>query len=224
MILLGTNLTAAQIQRVASRQPYLVVLDTCYETLPLHFIVMNNIMGAYQAARHLLELGHRRIGYVQPHSRMYNFDTLKKGFMTALEEEGMSLDAELLFGASPTVITVQQELKERFAALGARMPSALFCEFDYIAISVIKTLAELGLRVPDEVSVVGFDNIHEATIVTPELTTVHVEKANIAELAVSQLLSMISGPGTIKTKSFIDTQLVVRNSSRALHAASGALA
>ncbi|TBL74535.1 LacI family DNA-binding transcriptional regulator [Paenibacillus thalictri] len=216
LILLGTNLTAPQIRHVAGRQPYLVVLDTCYETLPVHFIVMNNMMGAYQAARHLLDLGHRRVGYVQSHTRMYNFDSRKKGFITALKEESISLDGELLFEASPTVVSAQQELKERFAALGDRMPTALFCECDYIAISVIKTLAELGFRVPDDVSVVGFDNIREATIVSPELTTVHVEKTKIAELAVATLIDMIEDGDSIKRKSIIDTKLVVRSSSRAV--------
>ncbi|WP_248927030.1 LacI family DNA-binding transcriptional regulator [Paenibacillus hamazuiensis] len=216
IILLGTNLTARQVQFVAGKQPRLVVLDTCYETLPVHFIVMNNVMGAYQAARHLMDLGHRRIGYVQSHSRMHNFDSRKKGFLSALGEEGIGPDEELLFSAAPTTFSAQEELKERFAALGDRMPTALFCECDYIAISVVKTLTELGIRVPEDISIVGFDDIHEATVISPELTTVHVEKGKIAELAVSTLVDMIEGGSTVKTKSLIDTKLVVRQSSRAI--------
>ncbi|WP_028552612.1 LacI family DNA-binding transcriptional regulator [Paenibacillus sp. UNC451MF] len=216
MILLGTNLTQEQIRLIAKKQPNLVVLDTCYETLNVHFIVMNNKMGAYQAGRHLLDLGHRRIGYVQSTSRMYNFDSRKSGFMTALREEGLELEQTLLFSASPTTFISQEELKGKFTELGDAMPTALFCECDYIAISVIKSLTELGIRVPEDISVVGFDNIRETMIVSPELTTVHVEKAKIAELAVSNLLNMIEGVNTVRTKSFIDTKLIIRKSSQAV--------
>ncbi|WP_248927044.1 substrate-binding domain-containing protein [Paenibacillus hamazuiensis] len=219
MILLGTNLTREQISHVAQKQPNLVVLDTCFETLNVNFIVMNNVMGAYQAGRHLLDGGHRRIGYVQSHSRMYNFDCRKKGFMQALAEDGLSVGDRHIFSVSPVTIASQEEFKRSIAGLTGPLPTALFCECDYIAISVIKSLAELGIRVPEDISVIGFDNIQESMIVTPELTTVHVEKAKIAELAVSNLLAMIENRGTVRTKSFIDTQLVVRNSSRGIEGA-----
>nr|WP_165452615.1 LacI family DNA-binding transcriptional regulator [Paenibacillus thalictri] len=219
MILLGTNLTREQIRYVAQKQPNLVVLDTCFETLNVNFIVMNNVMGAYQAAKQLLAEGHQRIGYVQSHARMYNFDCRKKGFLQALEEAGLTVEETHYITVSPVVFGAQEEFKRSIAELKSPLPTALFCECDYIAISAIKSLAELGIRVPDDMSIIGFDNIQESMIITPELTTVHVEKATIAELAVSQLLSMIDGTGVIKTKSFIDTQLVLRNSSRALEVA-----
>ncbi|UUZ94729.1 LacI family DNA-binding transcriptional regulator [Paenibacillus sp. P25] len=214
LILLGTNLTASQVELIARRRPNLVVLDTCHETLAVHFIVMNNVMGAYQAGRHLLGLGHRRIGYVESNSRMYNFDSRKRGFLQAMEEEGVTVSEAHQFSVSPTVVTSQEEFKRQVAGLKGDLPTALFCECDYIAISVIKSLAELGIRVPDDISVIGFDNIQESTVISPELTTIHVEKGKIAELAVSKLLSMIEHGDTIKTKSLIDTQLIVRNSCR----------
>jgi DNA-binding LacI/PurR family transcriptional regulator len=216
MILLGTNLSQEQIRYAAALQPNLVVLDTCYETLGVNFIVINNVMGAYQAGRYLVELGHRSIGYVQSHTRMYNFDSRKRGFLMALDEAGISVKEEHCFSVSPVVFTSQEALRNSLQSLKGPLPTALFCECDYIAISVMKTLAELGVRVPHDVSVIGFDNIQESMIVTPELTTVHVEKAAIAELAVTKLLSVLGDEAAIKTKSFIDTQLVIRNSCKAI--------
>jgi DNA-binding LacI/PurR family transcriptional regulator len=216
MILLGTNLTPEQIRLIAKKQPNLVVLDTCYETMNVNFIVMNNVMGAYQAARYLLDLGHRHIGYVQSHSRMYNFDSRKKGFLHALAEENLTLDEAHSFSVSPTIVTAQDEFKQKLMELKGRLPTALFCECDYIAISVIKSCAELGIRIPEELSIIGFDNIQEATIISPELTTVHVEKGTIAELAVSKLLDIAGQDNTVKMKSIIDTKLVIRNSCSAL--------
>jgi DNA-binding LacI/PurR family transcriptional regulator len=212
IILLGTNLTQDQIQLIAKKQPNLVVLDTCLETLNVNFIVMNNVMGAYQAGRYLLDLGHTKIGYVQSNSRMYNFDSRKRGFLQALEEEQLKVDPAHLFTVSPTVVTAQEEFMQKVTDLKDKLPTALFCECDYIAVSVIKSLNELGLRVPQDISIVGFDNIQESTIITPELTTVHVEKGRIAELAVSKLLDMVEHGDMVKIKSFIDTQLVIRKS------------
>jgi len=217
LILLGTNLTSDQIRTIAKKQPNLVVLDTCYETLSVNYIVMNNVMGAYQAASHLIELGHRTIGYVESNSRMYNFDSRKRGFFQALEEERIKWNDRYLFTVSPTVVSSQEEFKQQLAKLKGELPTALFCECDYIAISVIKSLVELGIRVPDDISVIGFDNIRESTVITPELTTVHVEKGKLAELAVTKLIDMIEYGDNIKIKSFIDTQLIIRSSCRELH-------
>lgn len=214
LILLGTNLTQEQVRLFAEKQPRLVVMDTCYETVDVNFIVMNNAMGAYQAGRHLLELGHERIGYVQSASRMYNFDARKRGFLQALTERGKDVAGEHYFTVNPTVVAAQEEFIEKLRGVKSP-PTAFFCECDYIAISVIKSLAEFGLRVPADISVVGFDDIQEATIVTPELTTVHVEKGKIAELAVAKLLDMIEDGDTVKLKALIDTRLVKRQSSAA---------
>ncbi|MEI7027065.1 LacI family DNA-binding transcriptional regulator [Paenibacillus sp. y28] len=214
MILLGTNLTQEQIRFIAKKQPNLVVLDTCYDTLNVNFIVMNNVMGAYQAGRYLLDLGHRRIGYVQSNSRMYNFDARMRGFMQALEEEQLTVDEPVSFSVSPTAITSQEEFKHKWSKLNGNWPTALFCECDYIAISVIKSLTELGIRIPEDISIVGFDNIQESTIIAPELTTVHVEKGKIAEMAVTKLLDLAENGDSVKIKSLIDTQLVIRKSCK----------
>jgi LacI family transcriptional regulator len=219
VILLGTNLNSSQISIIVEQLPVpVVVLDSCVETLPVHFVAINNVMGAYQAGAHLCELGHKRIGYIGSNVRMYNFDERRRGFMAALAACGLTVaDADSL-AVAPTILSSQEALKQQLSAClaaGAALPSAFFCECDYIAISAVKTLGELGYRVPEDVSVVGFDNISEARIVTPELTTVHVEKERLAHLAVDLVIQAIGASVRATTKTTIDTQLVVRGSSAA---------
>lgn len=217
VILLGTNLDREQIAAVAARLPAsLVVLDTCCDTLPLHFVEINNIMGAYQAGIHLCELGHERIGYIASNVRIHNFDERMTGFRTALREKGRALDERLVFSVAPTILSSQDALKDQlqaFLAAGHQLPTAFFCECDYIAISAIKTLTELGYRIPDDVSVVGFDNISEAIIVSPELTTVHVDKERLARLAVDLAIESIHSEHRVKSKIKVDTEFVARLSS-----------
>ncbi|MFS0722818.1 LacI family DNA-binding transcriptional regulator [Paenibacillus sp. 1P07SE] len=215
IILLGTNLTKLQVEALAARHRNLIVLDTCHDTLSANFVVMNNTQGAHQAAGHLAEQGHKRIGLVQSQVRMHNFDARKQGFLQALASAGQEVRDEDVFTVSPTVVTSQPDLVEALRSRLEDLPTALFCECDYIAISVIKTLGELGLRVPHDISVVGFDNIHESVVISPELTTIHVEKEAMAELAVARLMEPASIMPGITSKTVVDTRLVVRKSSQA---------
>lgn len=218
VILLGTNLDQSQIAAVADQLTTpLVVLDSCFETLPVHFVEINNVMGAYQAGSHLCALGHRNIGYIASKVRIHNFEERKRGFTAALRERDLEVNEECVFSVAPTILSSQEALKSQITAYldaGNSLPTALFCECDYIAISAIKTLSELGYRVPEDISVVGFDNISEAVIVTPELTTVHVEKERMAHLAVDLMIQSIELDVPVKTKIKVDTQFIARLSSR----------
>lgn len=214
VILLGTNLTRTQIETIAIRFPQLVVLDTCYDTLPVSFVEINNVMGAYHAGRYLCEAGHRSIGYLASDVRIHNFEERKKGFLSALQECGIHQGVEIEFCASPTIINSQNGLKvqiEDYLREGHTLPSAIFCECDYLAISAMKTLAELGYHVPQDVSVVGFDNITESMVVSPELTTIHVEKERLAQFAVETLTNRLGQRLDSCIKIKIDTQLVKRS-------------
>lgn len=221
VILLGTNLNQAQIAAIAEdiSMP-LVVLDNCFETLPVHFVAINNMMGAYQAGSHLCKIGHKDIGYIASNVRIHNFEERKRGFDAALQEANLYVNERCVFTVAPTILSSQEALKSQLLAYleaGNELPSAFFCECDYIAISAIKTLGELGYRIPEDISVVGFDNISEASIVTPELTTVHVAKEHMAHLAVDLLIQTIdsvdSVQSNITTKIAVDTEFVVRASS-----------
>jgi DNA-binding LacI/PurR family transcriptional regulator len=212
ILLLGTNLTPDQINVVANIQPNLVVLDTCFETLDINFVVMNNVFGAYQAGKYLINLGHKNIGYVESNIRMYNFDMRKRGFIEALTEENLRVDDHHYFSISPTIIASQEAFIDKIKNNVENLPTALFCETDYMAISIIKSFMELGIKVPDDISVIGFDNIFESRVITPELTTVHVKKDKIALLAVEKLIRIIESNDTDKIKLLVDTELIVRNS------------
>lgn len=218
ILLLGTDLTRQQIDLISKHQPNLVVLDTCFETLNVDFVNMNSVLGAYQAANYLIQLGHKRIGYVQSNFRIRNFELRKEGFLSALQEHNLPMLDKDFFSMQPTIISSSQEDFKK-AVMGRKndMPTALFCESDYIAISLIKSLTELNIRIPDEISVIGFDNIHEASIISPELTTVHVHADKMAMLAVDRIIEMRerSGEGK-KMKYIVDTEIFERNSCKVL--------
>ncbi|MBU9711224.1 LacI family DNA-binding transcriptional regulator [Evansella tamaricis] len=215
IILLGTNLNYEQISFANEKINNLVVIDTCFETLNVDFVVMNNLLGAYLVALYLVENGHTSIGYVESDSRIYNFDMRKRAFYQALDERGLTIDKEYIFKIKPTDISAQDNFIKRIDNLST-LPTALFCECDYMAISIIKALSEVGIHVPQDISVIGFDDIREAQIIHPELTTIHVPKYTIASMAVERLIEKIENETKDSLKILVDTDLVERNSCKRL--------
>lgn len=222
VIVLGTNLTSVDILEIANRlSPRLVVLDNCFDTLPVHFVGINNRMGAYQAGAHLCKLGHHEIGYIASNVHIHNFEERKEGFQEALKAYDRQINPEHCFSVAPTMLSSQDNLKAQiktYLETGRNLPTALFCECDYIAISAMKTLTELGIRIPEEVSVIGFDNITESQIISPELTTIHVEKQRMAQLAVDLVIESIEVGLEITSKIRVDTRFVERRSSHTMMA------
>ncbi len=211
LMLLGTNLPAGFIESLKSIHPCTVILDTSFRQVNASFVSINNYMGGYQAARHLLASGHRSIGYVESIIRVVNFEQRKEGFLAGLQEGGLSPGNMPTVAVDPTLVVSQELFMEAVTAMPA-LPAALFCENDYIAISVIKSLQELQIRVPEQVAVIGFDDITEARIISPELTTIHVRKDILAKSAIDLLLKKISGDGLDHVQIQVNTELVVRKS------------
>lgn len=217
-ILLGTNLNSYEIAEVVGRLgPNLVVLDNCFDALPISCVGINNVMGAYQAGEHICKLGHQQIGYIASNIRIHNFEERRDGFSKALHAHGMTLSDEHRFAVAPTMLSSQESLKDQFRSYmqsGRKLPTAFFCECDYIAISALKTLSELNISVPEQISIVGFDNITESQIVSPELTTVHVDKKRMAQLAVEQVIALlVTTEETARVKIKVDTQFILRKST-----------
>ena len=214
IILLGTDLTKEQITFFAEHQPNIVVVDTCFETLNVDFVNMNSVLGAYQAANHLIELGHKRIGYAESTVRIQNFELRKKGFLTALHQKGFVLSDRDHFPMLPTLLTSQEKLKEELQQRRNDLPTAIFCESDYIAISLLKSFKEIGIKVPEEISIIGFDDIQETKITSPELSSIHVPKKEMALLATDRIIALMEGHAKSKMKMIVDTNIKERGSSR----------
>ncbi|WP_067840521.1 LacI family DNA-binding transcriptional regulator [Amphibacillus sediminis] len=217
ILLLGTNLTSEQIKLVKEIQPQLVVVDTWVNNLPVNAVSINNYLGGYQAAKYLLENGHRQIGYGEGVPRIENFELRKKGFFDTLREAGVSIEEHNVFRLPA------MEINEQEAVLQAlknhdQLPTAIFCENDYMAISMIKTLHSLNIRVPEDISIIGFDNILESNIILPELTTIHVKKDMLTKQALKLLMDNIESGNTNDTIQVqVDTGLIVRNSVKKIN-------
>ena len=170
-----------------------------------------NISGADQAMRHLLDLGHRRIAQIAgPHGWLATEDR-RRGYRAALASAGILPDPALEVESIPEV----DPGRNAAAALLALPdpPTAIFAFNDDTAIGAIQAARERGLRVPEDLSVVGFDDVEHATIVTPALTTVRQPLAEMGRTAVSLLSRLMDGQSFETLHVELATRLVVRDST-----------
>ncbi|MBP1040294.1 LacI family DNA-binding transcriptional regulator [Vagococcus sp. BWB3-3] len=210
IIVLGTNLTYHQIGQINKKFKNLVILDTHCNNINCNTVTMNNYLGAFTATQHLIDMGHTTIGYIKGTPRINNFHDRRSGFKEALKINQIKIEDSPVFYLPGMEISLIQKKYEQFLDF-TESCTAIFCEDDYIAISVIKTLNKAKRPVPSSVSVIGFDDISESRVIYPELSTVHVPIKDIIQEAISIIERGTQG-NFAKKQVFVNASLVLRDS------------
>ncbi|MGF6823064.1 LacI family transcriptional regulator [Microbacterium sp. ZKA21] len=170
-----------------------------------------NVTASRTATEHLISLGHRRIGHLRGRTDLESAHQRERGYREALAAAGIPFDGALVedggyrTAASTPGANALLDLTDR--------PTAVFAANDLSAIEMIRVATERGLRVPDDLSVVGFDDIPEASSHTPRLTTVRQPLADMGSAAVGMLLDMLGGGDAEHIR--MPAELIVRNSTSA---------
>jgi LacI family transcriptional regulator len=172
-----------------------------------------HMSGADQAMRHLLSLGHRRIGAITGPPGWVATEDRRRGYRAALASAGIPLDPAL-------EVEADFEITEGEEAAGSLLdmhnpPTAVFAFNDNIAIGTMRAARSRGLRIPEDISIVGFDDVEHATIVTPRLTTVRQPLAEMGRTAVSLLIRLLEHQSFETLNVQLATRLVVRESTAA---------
>lgn len=178
-------------------------------TTPFNTVSTNDKQSAYQAVRFLLERGHRRIGLV--HAPLSYAANRKRydGYIEAITEAGLRIDHTLIastsYEVSETVSTVTALLTV------AHPPTAVFCTDDYKATGVLRAALGLGMRVPEDLSVMGHNNYQISELTTPPLTTVTVPMFELGRSAGEILMRKITDPSTPIENLFFPNRLLIRD-------------
>ena len=212
-LLLGTNVSETLVRDIVKLEPSTIVLDTAYEFVDANFVQMDNVGGAFTATTYLADLGHQRIGYVAGRTRITNFEQRRKGFDAALARRGLRLDPADVLTVPTEPDVAEHALVPLLRTRAESLPTAFFCENDFLAIAMLRALSATGVRVPEEVSVMGFDNVGRSALVEPPLTTMNVDKHAMGSLAVRRLVEVCdSDTSTEVRKIAMVTRLVERAS------------
>jgi LacI family transcriptional regulator len=171
----------------------------------------SNWAGARTAAEHLIELGHRRIAWIGgPEASDASRDRLY-GYQAALDAAGLAVDPALIRADQFTVAAGAEHARDLLSS--AQPPTAIMAGDDEIAVGVLATAHELGIRVPEELSVTGFDDTPQAAWTTPPLTTVHQHLGGMGAMAVQTILVMTEGRRPSSRHVELATSLTVRGST-----------
>jgi LacI family transcriptional regulator len=212
VILLLSQLTERQRGQLMARGLPFVVIDPTAEPGPeVSSVGATNWAGGLAAANHLIELGHRRIAIITGPPTLLCSRARLDGYRAALERAGLSVDDGLI---RPGDFRVKAGYEQAEVLFGLRSPpTAIFAGNDLAALGVLRAAREVGLRVPEDLSVVGFDDIPLSAWSTPALTTVRQPLTEMAAVAVRTLLESANSAGPLGRRVELATDLVVREST-----------
>lgn len=208
-IVLATDLNQAQIKLINEKLRNVIFIDNYFDNLQADFVSIDNFQGAYQAGKYITKQGYHKIGYVASNHVISNFLQRRSGFRQAMKEANIQIPPEYVFSLNPTEL--RGSLPDLFNQ-GKNLPEAIFCEDDYMALRLLKELTRRGIKIPQDIAVMGFDDIFEDTMVTPELTTIHVPITQIVTQAINQLQNKVADHNWLPQKCFISTRLIKRES------------
>lgn len=194
----------------------IVVLDRFYQNLNTLCVDVDDYGGGYIAARHFIENGHTNLGFSGPF--IIDTDVINNrlnGFKAGLAESGLTLPKENIF---PSLTPYSYGVKTgRKIAKAKNRPTAIFCTMDTLAIGVMEGLRSCGVSVPEEVSVIGFDNWMGCEIVSPKLTTIAQSFSDKIRITAEILIRAIEEPEKSKAHHTINVELIERESVACLN-------
>ena len=211
IILLATEIDESTLKSFSRLSIPIVVLDAYFEKLDFNFIIINNVQGAFMATEHLIKKRHAQPGYLRSDYWISNFDQRADGFYKAIRASGMSTAKSQVLRLAPSQEGAYEDMK-RLLIAGAKPVDCYFADNDLIAFGAILSLKEAGYRVPEDVAVIGFDDMPACEYMEPQLSTIMVPKLFMGETAAMRVIQLIEGTNTHPLKIEISTKLVRRKS------------
>lgn len=192
----------------------LVFFDRIVEEIPAHKIVIDDFGGAYRATQHLIEQGRKKVAHIGGPLNLQIYAKREAGYRQAISDAGLQINEDLILHNSLTredglnAIKRILQTKER--------PDAIFCANDTTALSAIIHLKEKGIKIPENIAIVGFSNEPFSELVTPSISTIKQPGFEMGQKAAELLIKQIGSK--VKPKNYqtivMETELIVRNSSQ----------
>jgi DNA-binding LacI/PurR family transcriptional regulator len=198
------------LDELTDRNIPLVFVDVAPEGTGISVLRVDYSQGIRQGVQHLAALGHREIAFVTGPLRLHSAQSRLTAFRNALQECGIPVEQGLIIDGDHTM-EGGMGAAERLLAQKS-LPTAIMCSNDMLAIGVLHKLCRSGLRVPNDVSLIGFDDVHMAEMMIPPLTSIQMSRVDLARAAVSALRSQIKDSSP-QREYVINTRLVVREST-----------
>lgn len=209
LIVQGTFLNDDELAVFLEMGIPVLVLDNSCPRLDVSTVSINNGQGIRKSIDYLLSTGHKKIGFIRNDGfYLNNFAERFFAFRKIMREYGLE-EGDVIPVTEHSRLDVQ-----RWAKRDSGAATAYIVDTDLSAFYIIKSLRENGVSVPDDISIVGFDNNSMCEVIDPPLTTVNVPIADMGRLTADRIMHMIENPAAANSRVLVDTNLVIRNSVR----------
>jgi LacI family transcriptional regulator len=212
VVVLGTELTEKDIALFQALTIPLVVIDSFFDVLDCNFVNMNNKDAVYKIIAYFVKRGFKHIGFIASNVETVNFHLRKEAFIEGMKAFGLGFSPKDIVTVDSTYEGAYQDMLGKLKN-GLAVPEGYFCTNDIITYGCIKALREFNVRIPQDLSIIGFDNLPMSATMEPALTTVDVSKQKIGYFAIRLLDEMIgSDEKQAAVKILVGANLVIRNS------------
>ncbi len=212
IILCSSRLDDDALQKAIEPHKNIVLFNRDLDTKrEIGLVDINNEKGGYLATSHLIKCGYHNIACLMGPAHSRGGQKRTEGYHQAMEEADLTVSGQWTLHCEPTIkggYKASMSLLQEDSTI-----EALFCYNDLVAIGVIQACNELGIRIPEDFGLAGFDNISLATIVTPALTSCAISQSTIGESLTSILLSLIDDSDDIERSIMIEPELIIRDST-----------
>ena len=167
-------------------------LDNPIEYCPLNSINTDNISGSFSAIQELYRQGHREIGFLRGEVEIGGMHERYEGYCKAMQSFGLSVNPDYVIRVDTIVDVAAKQMSTRLGRLDP-MPTAFFACNDFIAAGAVRALLQAGYRIPEDISIIGFDDVQICSFVSPPLSTIRIDRFRMGELGVERLLALRQG-------------------------------
>lgn len=214
IVMLGTEMIAEDIQLLRSIKSPFIVVDYWNGDMSFNTVQINNEDSIRYATKYLIEKGHTEIGYLKGDFRITPFLDRGAGYRSAMRKAGLPIREEYTLVVGTTINDACAKMKEHLDR-GVKLPTAFIADNDIIALGAMKAMTENGIRIPEDVSIIGFDDLPYAEVASTPLTTLYVPKQEMGRIVVRRLREIMKG-ATATAKIQVSTTFVERESVRTL--------
>lgn len=198
------------INRIKDLEIPIVLVDRCFDDLNVDSVSVDNVKGSLLAINYLIKEGHSRIAFIQGLSETYANETRLQGYKIALQKAGITIDDQLIVGDDFRAFNGYLKTK---SLLGLSVPpTAIFTAGDLIALGTLEACRESNIRIPQDLSLITFDDPVFAPYLSPALSAIEQPILKIAEMAVAMLYNRIKNPGDKCRRILLEPKLNIRNS------------
>ena len=208
----STSNTSKNITRIQKANKPIILLDACMHDKNIPHIYIDNSFGVYTATKHLIEKGHTSIAFITGTINLSTSKERLRGYETALKEAGLPLQEQLIIEGDYTVESGVRAMEQ----LSLHSYTALLASNDLMAYGVYKYARTHGIRIPEDLSIIGFDNLSFSQIIDPPLTTVSQPAYELGQYAAEMLIKCLQGMEAPSYHLYKPT-LIIRESVQSLH-------